>query len=290
MISSSFMPSDTAVGGLACHVSGTGTPLLMLHGIISDSSFFTECAELLSHFYTVITYDRRSYGQSRSRDYTDYSVHTQAEDAARILSALTDEPAFILGNSAGGLIGLELALSHPNLVRGLLMIEPSLGYDPADREKLLAWNRTLNGYAETGQYKQVLPEFARTIGGSTREATSTMADLRRTFQNLNAFMEGELNEVQHYLPNADRLAALKTPAALAITERGRESIFATSTVSAAQYTGLPLFHLPGYHNVVQDFPQDAAVTIHGIFESMQKGLFPPRTYTKKENMPCEKKS
>lgn len=272
MHASSSIPSDTVIDGLSCHMQGTGSPLLMIHGIISDSVFFKECANLLSHFYTVITYDRRSYGQSNTEHYTDYSVHAQAKDAARILSALTDEPAFILGNSAGGLIGLELALSHPSLVRGLLMIEPSLGYDPADREKLQAWNRTLNGYAEAGQYKQALPEFARITGGSTRKTTSTMAEMRRTFQNLKAFMEGELNEVQHYLPPLDSLSDLQIPAALAVTERGRESIFATSTIRAAEYTGWPLFHLPGYHNVVQDFPHDAAATIHGIFDLMQNNL------------------
>lgn len=260
------------IEGISCHIQGSGTPLLMIHGIISDSTFFKDCAAWLSHFYTVITYDRRAYGESVHRRYTDYTIRTQAEDAATILQTLKPGPAYILGNSAGGLIGLELTMQHPDLVKGLLMIEPSLGYDPDEKNKLLDWNRTLNEYADAGQYKQVLPEFTRIIGGSTGNAGFSMMEMKRTYQNLSAFMKGELNDVQHYLPSMERLGQIHCPVAIAVTERGRNSIFATSSASAAELIGWPLFHLPGFHNVYKEFPQDAAVSTHGIFSSMEKHI------------------
>lgn len=263
---------DKIIEGLSCHIQGSGTPLLMIHGIISDSTFFKDCAQWLSNFYTVITYDRRSYGESTHQQYTDYTVKIQSEDAAVILQVMGLGPAYILGNSAGGLIGLELTMQHPELVKGLLMIEPSLGYEPEDKNKLLEWNRTLNKYADTGQYKQVLPEFTRITGGSTGNAEFSMMEMKRTYQNLSAFMKGELNDVQHYLPSMDRLQQINCPVAVAVTERGRNSIFATSSSSAAKLIGWPLFHLPGFHNMYKEFPQDAAICTHGIFSSMDKHI------------------
>ena len=265
-------PSEKRISGLSCRIYGSGQPLLMIHGIISDSTFFDVCAKWLSHFYTVITYDRRSYGSSTTEKYTDYTVKTQADDAAAILETLNLGPAYILGNSAGGLIGLELTMQHPQLVKGLLMIEPSLGYDSTEREKLLAWNKLLNEYADAGQYKQVLPEFTKITGGSTNSGSFSMAEMKRTYQNLTAFLKGELNDVQHYLPSTERLSKIDVPIAVAVTERGKESIFATSSESACALIGWPLFHLPGYHNTYKDFPSDAAIATHGIFSSMEKKI------------------
>lgn len=262
------------VNGLSCRISGNGPALIMIHGIISDSTFFEECQKWLSEFYTVICYDRRSYGDSISIKYTDYTVRTQAEDVADIIRSLDLGGAYILGNSAGGLIGLELAMQHPSLVKGLLMIEPSLGYDPDEKSKLLEWNRLLNEHKDAGQYKQVLPLFTEITGGSTGGSGFSMAQMRRTYQNLSAFLNGELNEVQHYLPSRERLKNITAPVAIAVTERGKDSLFATSSESAADIIGWSLFHLPGYHNTYKDFASDAAVFTHGIFSSMEKGLIP----------------
>lgn len=262
------------VNGLSCRISGDGPALIMIHGIISDSTFFEECQKWLSSFYTVISYDRRSYGNSTSVKYTDYTVRTQAEDVAEIIRSLQLGSAYILGNSAGGLIGLELAIQHPSLVKGLLMIEPSLGYDPSEKNKLLGWNRLLNQHKEEGKYKQVLPLFSELTGEARGSAEFSMAQMKRTYQNLSAFLNGELNEVQHYLPSRDRLKNITAPVAIAVSERGRDGIFGTSSSTAADIIGWPLFHLPGYHNTYKAFAADAAVFTHGIFSSMGKGLVP----------------
>lgn len=190
-------------------LSGQGPLLMMIHGIISDGTFFDKSAACLSGNYRVLTYDRRGYGENNAKSYTDYSVEAQAEDAADILKECQETPAWVLGNSAGGLIALELALRYPELVRGLILLEPSLGYDPSEREKLLAWNRELNGYLKEGKIKRALPAFSRVIGADgTGNVSGSLQELRRTYQNLQAFMYGELNEVQHYLPPVGKLQAL----------------------------------------------------------------------------------
>lgn len=254
-------------GSLHTSVQGEGAPLLMIHGIISDGSFFEGAARILAEEYQVITYDRRGYGKSLGT-FQDFSVGIQAGDARTILEECCKEPAWVLGNSAGGLIGLELALRYPWLVRGMILVEPSLGYAPEEQEKLRAWNRELNGYLDSGKIKQALPAFARVIGGGENSGkSSSLREMKQTYQNLSNFMYGELNEVQHYLPPSETLAALRVPVAVAVTEQGKEGIFATSSLDGARRLGWPVLKLPGFHNVAKEQPEEFAGRIAAAFKN-----------------------
>lgn len=256
---------------LYVNVAGVGEPLLMIHGIIGDSTFFDGCVAYLSKNYQTVVYDRRGYGLSNQEKYEDFSVHTQAEDAAQILRDTCQEPAWVLGNSAGGLIALELAISHPELVRGLVLMEPSLGYEEEEQQKLAEWNKELNGYIEEGKIKKALPAFSRVIGGSmdTQEKGLSIKEMKQTYTNLHAFMYGELNEVQHYTPSVDTLKNVAVPVVIAVTERGRDSFFATSSESAAHIIGWPVVHLPGYHNVAKELPFDFSCMLDGVIRNMK---------------------
>lgn len=247
------------------HVKGEGAPLVMVHGIISDSTFFEAAAEVLKEDYQVVTYDRRGYGDHRGETCSDYSVHAQAEELREILEGYCREPAWVIGNSAGGLIAVEAALCYPELFRGMVLVEPSLGYDEEEREKLLSWNKELNGYVEAGRIKSALPAFSRVTGDDRgKKGTASLKEMKRTYQNLSAFMYGELNEVQRYLPPLESLRRLPMPVVNAVTEKGKDSIFATSSEKAAQIIGWRTVTLPGYHNVAKDMPREFACRIRDI--------------------------
>lgn len=249
-------------------VRGQGAPLLMIHGIISDSSFFQDCGALLASEFRVITYDRRGYGRSADTEIRDFSMQAQAEDAAEILRAEAKEPAWILGNSAGGLVALELAQRHPELVRGMVLLEPSLGYVESERQKLQAWNRELNGYVASGKLKRALPAFSRAIGVEAGGGGS-LEELRRSYQNLTAFLLGELNQVQHYLPPLQQLRDLRTPTVMAVTRQGRDSMFATSSQSAAELIGWETVLFPGHHNSARECPAEFADTLREVLRRME---------------------
>lgn len=250
---------------------GEGIPLLMIHGIIGDGTFFEKSAAYLMRTHRVITYDRRGYGKNNAKKYEDYSVAAQAEDAARILHSVSEIPVWIVGYSAGGLIAIELALRYPELLQGMILLEPSLGYAPSEHEKLLAWNRELNDYLKEGRVKKALPAFSRMIGaGNSAGESASAPELRRIYQNLLAFMYGELNEVQNYLPPIAQLRALNMPVVIGITEQGSESIFATSARTAADLIGWPVVRFPGFHNVAREQPEAFAAKINDIILSYRE--------------------
>jgi pimeloyl-ACP methyl ester carboxylesterase len=117
------------VSGATLHyeVRGTGPVLLLIPGGPTDADVFTPIREVLSDHYTVVTYDPR--GLSRSPldgEPEDTSVQTFADDAHKLLAGLGTEPAYVLGNSGGALVGLELVSRHPAQVRALVAHEPPL--------------------------------------------------------------------------------------------------------------------------------------------------------------------
>src|SRR5512146_2317806 len=94
---------------------GDGAPILLIHPSGATASTWGAAVDELARIGRVITYDRRGY--ARSGDDTVRSVARHTADAAAILEALTDEPAIVVGTSAGATITIDLAARRPDLVR-----------------------------------------------------------------------------------------------------------------------------------------------------------------------------
>ena len=264
---------------LPVNVRGSGDPLLMIHGNFSDGSFFDEAAGCLEKDFTVITYDRRGYGHSDVKiPDTDYSVAAQAEDAATILRKNARKKAWVFGTSGGGLIGVELALRYPQLVRGLILLEPSLVFDEKSKQLLGDWNRELNEYVREGRIRQAVPAFARVIGsdgkaGETGKSLS-MDHLRMVYKNLTNFMLGELNEIQNYYPALERVKAIKVPVLVAVSKLGEKRMFAVTSKAGALSLGWPLEYVPGNHNAVKEQSVAFSRELTRIIGKMRKEEMP----------------
>jgi len=105
-------------------IRGSGPILLILQGGASNADGAEDLANQLAGDFTVVTYDRRGLSRSTPIQAERYDIAAHADDAARLITALTDEPAFVFGSSIGALIGLELAAHHGVHVRTLIAHEP----------------------------------------------------------------------------------------------------------------------------------------------------------------------
>src|SRR5918998_1235989 len=116
-------------------VRGTGTPVLLVPGLPGDGGQFDVVADRLADRHTVITYDRRGYSRSpRPVGWDATTVSEQAADAAQLLEAVANVPAVVYGTSNGALFAIELALTRPELVAGVMLHEPPLLSVLADPE------------------------------------------------------------------------------------------------------------------------------------------------------------
>jgi pimeloyl-ACP methyl ester carboxylesterase len=147
-------PSTLEVPGasLRYEVCGSGPVLLLIPGGVADAAMFAGVVPLLSDGYTVVTYDPRGISRSTLEDPTrDVPVEVQADDARRLISAVTSEPAYVFANSSGAITGLALMTQHPGQVRTLVAHEPPVTELLADRENFrLASAEVYNTYLKAG--------------------------------------------------------------------------------------------------------------------------------------------
>ena len=109
------------VSDLAVESTGAGPLVVLVHG--TAPSTWGSLPAMLAADHRVITYARRSFPPSRAPSPGSLRAHT--DDLAALIE--TDgAPAVIVGWSMGGVIAIDLAVCHPRLVSGLVLLEPPL--------------------------------------------------------------------------------------------------------------------------------------------------------------------
>ncbi|GAB3818276.1 alpha/beta fold hydrolase [Micromonospora zhanjiangensis] len=106
-------------------IRGTGPVLLIGSSGDGDANQLDQLVTELVDRFTVVTYDRRGLRRSVLRDTcAPISIAEHADDAYRLLDAVADGPAAMLGCSTGALIGLHLVAPHPDALSVLVAHEP----------------------------------------------------------------------------------------------------------------------------------------------------------------------
>ena len=100
--------------------TGSGPPLLLLHGNGEDGTYFVHQVEEFSRDFTVYAIDTRGHGQS-PRVGAPFTISQFADDLLAFMDRQGLPRADILGFSDGGNIALIFALRHPDRVRRLIL-------------------------------------------------------------------------------------------------------------------------------------------------------------------------
>lgn len=116
------MPHFPAADGASLFYldEGDGIPLLCLPGLTRTTGDFDYLKPHLPPL-RLIRMDYRGRGQSEWTGAPTYTVPQEAADALRLLDHLGIESAAVLGTSRGGIIGLFLAATAPDRLRGLCL-------------------------------------------------------------------------------------------------------------------------------------------------------------------------
>ncbi|MDR3037630.1 MAG: alpha/beta fold hydrolase [Coriobacteriales bacterium] len=107
--------------------AGGGDPVVMLHGLFTNLSvYYFSIAPILAREHHVILYDLRSHGMSERRS-EGYTLEMLSNDLLDLMETLHIPKAHLVGYSYGGAIALYTALTCPDKVGRLALIEtPSL--------------------------------------------------------------------------------------------------------------------------------------------------------------------
>ena len=108
---------------LAIGRAGEGPdPVICLHGITAQHRAFNAAARLLGPSRGLVGVDLRGRGDS-DKPESGYGLETHASDVVRVLDYLNLHNAVLLGHSMGAFVALKTALSFPDRVRALALLD-----------------------------------------------------------------------------------------------------------------------------------------------------------------------
>lgn len=107
-------------------VHGQGEPVVLIMGLGGNTHGWDMQIPTFSREFQVVAFDNRSCGRS-DKPATRYTIRLFADDTAGLMDALGIASAHVYGQSMGGFIAQELALSYPQRVRTLVLGSTSCG-------------------------------------------------------------------------------------------------------------------------------------------------------------------
>jgi pimeloyl-ACP methyl ester carboxylesterase len=91
---------------------GRGAPVILLHGGLANADYWGDQVPVLAKQYRVVVMDSRGHGRS-SRDARPFGYDLMASDVLGLMDFLKIPKAAIIGWSDGAIIGLDIAIHHP---------------------------------------------------------------------------------------------------------------------------------------------------------------------------------
>jgi pimeloyl-ACP methyl ester carboxylesterase len=185
---------------------GQGVPVVFVHGEFSDLRAWERQRESVAGRYRFVSYTQRYFG---SGDWPDagesYSFATHVADLEGFVRQLKAGPVYLVGISYGAAVAIGVALSNPELVRGVWAHEPAIGQALA-----------------TGEARSSLEQEQKGLAGATYAAEAGKVDAAVrlysdwTNRRIGGFHELAVNRREMHMANSRtaplHLSARSTPA------------------------------------------------------------------------------
>ncbi|MCR9082767.1 MAG: alpha/beta fold hydrolase, partial [Cyclobacteriaceae bacterium] len=114
--------------------SGSGQPLVILHGLFGSADNWFSIARELEKDFTLYLVDQRNHGDSPQDEEWNYSV--MVEDLKELLDDEGLSEVFLMGHSMGGKTAMNFAIEYPDRVKKLIVADISPRYYPVHHQKI----------------------------------------------------------------------------------------------------------------------------------------------------------
>ncbi len=181
-----------AVNGLNMYyeVHGEGPPLLLLHGGTGSIESFPTKYPFFATQFRVIAMEQMGHGRTADLVDRPFHYHDMAEDTVELMRQLGIESASIVGFSDGGIIGLDMAIHHPECVTKLAVTGAQTRNDGYTAENL-EWIRTVNPDA-----LPVSDAYARLSPDGVDHWPNVLGRLQRMWAVEPGFSRGEVQSIK----------------------------------------------------------------------------------------------
>jgi pimeloyl-ACP methyl ester carboxylesterase len=223
------MLSVTGPGGIEVSYdkSGSGPPLVLVHGSFSDHRTNWEFVKpLFEKRFTVYAMARRGRGETDATE--GHSLEDEGRDVAAMVSAI-GEPVFLLGHSYGAQTALAAAADLLGRVRKLVLYEPAwprvVGPDALARLEELAQGGDWDGFAVTFfRDRLFVPVEELEELRTTSLWPPIIADAEASL--------GDLRALSRYDFQAERFRDLRVPVLLQVGTKSPRDLYATDALAA----------------------------------------------------------
>jgi pimeloyl-ACP methyl ester carboxylesterase len=245
-------------------VSGSGPVLLLIPGGFADGDSFLSFTPHVEEHYTVVRYDPRGISRSRfDGPAVDVPVETHADDARRLLEEVGDGPAFVLGSSGGGVIGLALADHHPQVVQTLVAHEPPLVQLLAEGDPRRTIGREIDDIYQQEGTDSAMAHFLK-VAGLDESATAEISpeaqeamqqEMTRLAPNIDYFFSHYFLPITDYVPDIDALQAGSARVVVGVGEESVGELAHDTAVALADRLGTPPVIFAGDHSGMFSHPE-----------------------------------
>ena len=206
---------------LAVGDSGTGSPIVFLHAGVADRRAWRPCIDALAGMmgsFRAIAYDRRGFGET----VFTKERYSRVADLIAVLDACEIEQAVLVGNSQGGRVAIDAAISHPDRVRALVLIGTAVSGAP-DVETYAPATQQLIERIEAAENAGDLDAVNRLeahlwLDGPSTSEGRVGGTARSLFLNMNnrALLAGDAGVVTDEIDAWNLLPTLKIPVSILI--------------------------------------------------------------------------
>jgi pimeloyl-ACP methyl ester carboxylesterase len=237
---------------IACERTGSGPPLVLVHGTAADRSRWAPVLPALSARLTVYACDRR--GRGASGDQPAYAMEREFEDVAAIVDGIGG-PVDLVGHSYGALCALEAAVLARN-VRRLVLYEPPIPAGiPITPEGVID---RLQALLDAGDRDGVVATFMREVPRVPPEQVGLMRSLPawRARVGAAATIPRELRAHDRYTLAPEKFRNVKVPVLLLLGGDSPPFFRAALDRIQAAVPGARIVVLPGQQHVAIDTAPD----------------------------------
>jgi pimeloyl-ACP methyl ester carboxylesterase len=249
--------SATLAMARAGSVGGTG--VVLLHAGVADRRVWNDFTPALLEDASdcdVVAFDRRGFGAT----ICEPEVYSRVADLAAVLDACDIDRSILVGNSQGGRIAIDFALTHPNRVRALVLIGTAVTNAPTPSTPAPEVARlvdAIDAAEESGDLATVNELEAQLwLDGPGSAAGRVGGRLRRLFLDMNAaaLQADDPGDVTDDIDAWGRLGEIGVPTLVMIGSLDLPHLLANSrhiaaTVPAAELVVLDgLAHLPTFES------------------------------------------
>jgi len=266
---------------------GQGQPLLMIPPAGGDGWQYSYVADILADEYKVITYDRRANGRSTMNYPQNFEISQQSRDAVAVLSAAGETSAFVIGNSSGAVIALDMAKTQPQAVRAVVVHEAPIPRVLPQHKK---WQRFFAKiYVTAFLFGSSLAALRFMLGVQlpVRQLIKDTKDVNihrkksseryiRSKDATDFLVKQELLPVTNYLPDVETIKKneVKVYMAVGTWALKRKTWYAQAAQILAEQLRCELVTFPGHHGSFMDMPVKWASTLRSVLHKAEavKGL------------------